>query len=77
MYNDTFSGMSTVHEVVTARHSGLKCLAFSLITNICATSSLASDGHNVENEVFNVAEESEQLLKDFVSHLIKTLADNL
>eukprot|EP00093_Oithona_nana_P001012 01012.XXX_3891_2810_1 [CDS] Oithona nana genome sequencing. len=30
-------GMSTVHEVVTAKHCGLRCLAFSLITNSCAT----------------------------------------
>ena len=26
--------MSTVHEVVVARHSGIKVLGFSLITNI-------------------------------------------
>jgi purine-nucleoside phosphorylase len=28
-------GMSTVHEVVTARHCGMKVLSFSLITNKC------------------------------------------
>ncbi|XP_053684278.1 purine nucleoside phosphorylase isoform X1 [Sabethes cyaneus] len=28
-------GMSTVHEVTTARHCGMTCFAFSLITNIC------------------------------------------
>jgi hypothetical protein len=27
--------MSTVHEVVAARHCGIKIVAFSLITNIC------------------------------------------
>ena len=27
--------MSTVHEVVAARHCGIKVLSFSLITNIC------------------------------------------
>lgn len=26
--------MSTVHEVVVAAHAGIKCLGFSLITNI-------------------------------------------
>ncbi|XP_077472247.1 purine nucleoside phosphorylase-like [Stigmatopora argus] len=26
-------GMSTVHEVITARHAGMRCLAMSLITN--------------------------------------------
>ncbi|KAJ8973214.1 hypothetical protein NQ317_013446 [Molorchus minor] len=29
-------GMSTVHEVTTAKHCGMKCFAFSLITNICS-----------------------------------------
>ena len=29
--------MSTVHEVITARHCGVKVLAFSLITNLCET----------------------------------------
>lgn len=28
-------GMSTAHEVTVARQCGLRCLAFSLITNIC------------------------------------------
>ena len=28
-------GMSTVHEVLTARHMGMKAFAFSLITNKC------------------------------------------
>ena len=27
--------MSTVHEVLAARHCGMEVLAFSLITNIC------------------------------------------
>jgi len=30
-------GMSTVHEVITARHCDMKVFAFSLITNKCAT----------------------------------------
>jgi len=30
-------GMSTVHEVITARHCDLKVFAFSLITNNCVT----------------------------------------
>uniref|UniRef100_A0A0N5A327 Purine nucleoside phosphorylase n=1 Tax=Parastrongyloides trichosuri TaxID=131310 RepID=A0A0N5A327_PARTI len=28
-------GMSTAHEVIVARQMGLRCLAFSLITNVC------------------------------------------
>ena len=78
------AGMSTVHEVVTAKHCGLKCLAFSLITNTCATvtSSVlsspavaAASGHaNVEEEVMTVAEANEPMLKDFVFHLVRSLA---
>lgn len=30
-------GMSTVHEVITARHCDMKAFAFSLITNKCVT----------------------------------------
>lgn len=30
-------GMSTVHEVITARHCDMKVFAFSLITNKCIT----------------------------------------
>lgn len=30
-------GMSTVHEVITARHCDMKVFAFSLITNKCVT----------------------------------------
>ena len=72
------AGMSTVHEVVTAKHCGLKCLAFSLITNTCATvtsSVPAASGHaNVEEEVMTVAEANEPMLKDFVFHLVRSLA---
>ena len=40
-------GMSTVHEVITARHCGVKVLAFSLITNLCETE---DDEDEAENE---------------------------
>lgn len=78
------AGMSTVHEVVTAKHCGLRCLAFSLITNTCTTvtssalsssPAAATSGHvNVEEEVMTVADASEPMLKDFVFHLVQSLA---
>ena len=76
------AGMSTVHEVVTAKHCGLRCLAFSLITNSCATvtssalssSPAAASSVNVEEEVMTVADASEPMLKDFVFHLVQSLA---
>jgi purine-nucleoside phosphorylase len=39
--------MSTVHEVIAARHCGVKVLAFSLITNLCETED--DDEEIVEN----------------------------
>jgi len=44
--------MSTVHEVITARHSGLKVLAFSLISNLCEVDD--DDDDNDEEEEDNV-----------------------
>ena len=47
--------MSTVHEVVTARHCGMKVIGFSLITNICEVESdeddVVSDADCDENAV--------------------------
>ena len=36
-------GMSTVHEVVAARHAGLRVLAISMITNVAQTESNSED----------------------------------
>ena len=68
------AGMSTVHEVVTAKHCGLKCLAFSLITNTCATNVTPTTDDNVEEEVMTVAQASEPMLRDFVFNLVQKLA---
>ena len=76
--------MSTVHEVITARHSGLKVLAFSLITNLCEVDD--DDNDDVVNDVIDanvkrvdvileelkvVIEEKGDVLKEFVSTLVK------
>ena len=76
-------GMSTVHEVITARHLGMKALAFSLITNKCI---LQVDNDEEEDnvgevdlaeEVFDVAKSSEPLLNNYVKRLVKSLAETL
>ena len=36
-------GMSTVHEVVAARHAGLRVLAISMITNVAQTDTNSQD----------------------------------
>ncbi len=48
------AGMSTIHEVLTARHAGITVLAFSLITNVCATEHdpvQVNGGHDLVQEV--------------------------
>jgi len=62
-------GMSTIPEVVTASHCGIKSLAFSLITNECITEydALSDPCHS---EVIEAADRREADLKTFVSKLI-------
>ncbi|KAJ8688248.1 hypothetical protein QAD02_024043 [Eretmocerus hayati] len=62
-------GMSTVHEVITARHCDMKILGFSLITNECICD--YDDHTEVDHEdVFNAAVSSEGLLKEFVARIV-------
>lgn len=61
--------MSTVHEVITARHCDMKILGFSLITNICVAD---YDDHSEADheEVTTTAKLMEGLLKEFVSRVV-------
>lgn len=62
-------GMSTVHEVITARHCGMTVLAFSLITNMCITDYNCYDEANHE-EVMDVGKMREDVLKRFVARIV-------
>ncbi|XP_063910356.1 purine nucleoside phosphorylase-like [Zophobas morio] len=66
-------GMSTVHEVITAMHCGIKCFAFSLITNKCP---MEYDGKNTPNheEILDVGKERQDDVRKFVERLFKNLA---
>ncbi|XP_018571548.1 purine nucleoside phosphorylase isoform X2 [Anoplophora glabripennis] len=66
-------GMSTVHEVITARHCNLTVLAFSLITNMCITDYEIRDNPNHE-EVIDVGKQREDVLKLFVQNLVKLIS---
>lgn len=75
-------GMSTVHEVITARHCGMKVLGFSLITNICDTGYDDFDVNennpeDLDEEVKSVAQEKGPVLRQFVSGLVKQLQDTI
>ncbi|PNF27771.1 Purine nucleoside phosphorylase [Cryptotermes secundus] len=68
-------GMSTVHEVIVACHSGMTVFAFSLITNKCVTT---YDEEVVANheEVIEAGREREDVLKAFVSNLVQHIRNN-
>ena len=68
--------MSTIHEVITAKHCGMKVLAFSLITNPCILDVAEEDQAvtDLAEEVFDVAKKSESFLRDFVGKLIQELS---
>merc|ERR1712156_147334 len=72
-------GMSTVHEATTAKHCGLRVLAFSLITNVCVMEAKIEDNDQdakideLVDEVFDAAKEAEPMLKSFVTQLLPSL----
>lgn len=66
--------MSTVHEVITARHCDLKVFAFSLITNQCVTDYETHEEANHE-EVMDVGKSRNPVLQEYVSRLVLRLKD--
>ena len=66
-------GMSTVHEVITARHCDMDVFAFSLITNICV---IDYECHNKPNheEVMDVGKMRQDVLKLFVKKLVEYIS---
>lgn len=68
-------GMSTVHEIITARHCGLTCFAFSLITNEGVLSYDTKNKPDAE-DIVNVATQKKQELKIFLKNLIPYLVKN-
>ncbi|XP_076639798.1 purine nucleoside phosphorylase isoform X2 [Colletes latitarsis] len=67
-------GMSTVHEVITAKHCDLEVFAFSLITNKCI---MEYGNHNETNheEVIDVGKASQTMLQEYVSRIVMRLQD--
>ncbi|OXU18474.1 hypothetical protein TSAR_014616 [Trichomalopsis sarcophagae] len=69
-------GMSTVHEVITARHCDMKVVAFSLITNMCVAD--YEDHTEADHEdVVIIAKRMEGLLKEFVSRVVDHIKETL
>ncbi|XP_013190759.2 purine nucleoside phosphorylase isoform X1 [Amyelois transitella] len=65
-------GMSTVHEVITARHCDMNVFALSLITNECVTKYDTDDEANHE-EVLDVGRMRQDILRKFMSRLVMEL----
>ncbi|KAK5642529.1 hypothetical protein RI129_008696 [Pyrocoelia pectoralis] len=69
-------GMSTVHEVITARHCNMTVFAFSLITNMCITDYDCKEEAN-HCEVLDVGKLREGDLKHFVSKVVEYMAQTM
>jgi purine-nucleoside phosphorylase len=65
-------GMSTIPEVIAARHCGIQVFAFSLITNECITD-YDVDVEASHEEVVETANNREEDLKRFVTQLIPSI----
>ncbi|KAG5680207.1 hypothetical protein PVAND_009732 [Polypedilum vanderplanki] len=65
-------GMSTVHEVITARHCDLKVFAFSLITNKCITEYETEEEANHE-EVITTGSKRQNVLTNFVTRMVENI----
>ncbi|CAG4950275.1 unnamed protein product [Colias eurytheme] len=63
-------GMSTVHEVITARHCDMKVFGLSLITNECITNYDVDTEANHE-EVLDVGRMRQDILRKYISRLVQ------
>lgn len=71
------AGMSTVHEVIVARHAGLRCFALSVISNRAVMDYDSQDKANHE-EVLETARQRAKQLESLVSNLVARLKpDNI
>jgi purine-nucleoside phosphorylase len=65
------AGMSTVPEVIAARHMGIRCLGISVVTNMAAG---VGDGRLAHDEVLAVAAEAQPRLTAVLRELLPALA---
>lgn len=69
-------GMSTVHEVITARHCDMTVFAFSLITNKCATEYNSSDEEANHEEVVSVGKMRQDTCGEVVCRMVKAIGED-
>lgn len=64
--------MSTVHEVIVARHAGMRCFALSLITNMVVTDYDSKNKANHE-EVLETGRLRAEQMEKLVSNLVERM----
>lgn len=69
------SGMSTVHEVIVARHCGMRVFALSLITNQAVMDYDSEDKANHE-EVLETGKRRAEQLERLVSTMVTRIGHN-
>lgn len=69
------AGMSTSHEVIVARHAGMRCFAMSLISN-CAVMDYDSKERANHEEVLETGRLRAKQLENLVSNLVARLKPN-
>ena len=72
----SFPGMSTIPEVLVARHCGIGVFAFSLISNECILKEDASEMASHE-EVIETAATRQDQLRAFVSKIIERMGQKI
>lgn len=68
-------GMSTVPEVIVARHCGIPVFGMSVITNLCNTDNV-EDNHNDGDEVVRNADLAATRMSELFSRIISRLPQN-
>lgn len=68
--------MSTVHEVITARHCEITVFAFSLITNLCVIDYDDPTEANHE-EVVEIARKRRDILMEFVTRMVSRINETM
>ncbi|KAK4876713.1 hypothetical protein RN001_009219 [Aquatica leii] len=68
-------GMSTAHEVLTAKHCNMTVFAFSIITNICISN--YDDKKHPDHEVINsIAETKKHALRKLVTKIVQRMDES-
>lgn len=69
-------GMSTVHEVVTAKHCEMICFAFSLITNLCVPEYECTE-EACHEDVMLIGKRRQTVLTELVGRVVQKISNKI